>query len=50
MGRIGDVGRSGVRMNEIELDELVYQRAIRLLVLGNGKHIREASPDPLHQW
>ncbi len=38
-----------MQVTETELDELVYRRAIRLLVLGNGKHIWEASPSPLHQ-
>jgi hypothetical protein len=39
-------------MNEFteqDLDELIRDRAIRLLVLGSGKRIWEASPSPLHQ-
>lgn len=34
---------------EEELDLLVRDRAIRLLVLGSGRRIWEASPSPLHQ-
>jgi Uma2 family endonuclease len=34
---------------EQELDELIRDRAIRLLVLAGGKRIWEASPSPLHQ-
>lgn len=36
-------------LTETDLDELIRDRAIRLLVLGSGKRIWEASPSPLHQ-
>jgi Uma2 family endonuclease len=36
-------------LSETDLDQLIRDRAIRLLVLGSGKHIWEASPSPLHQ-
>ena len=36
-------------LTEHDLDDLMANRAIRLLVLGNGKRIWEASPSPLHQ-
>lgn len=36
-------------LSDHDLDDLVEGRAIRLLVLGNGKRIWEASPSPLHQ-
>jgi hypothetical protein len=36
-------------LTEQELDILIRDRAIRLLVLGSGKRIWEASPSPLHQ-
>jgi hypothetical protein len=36
-------------LTEQDLDLLVRDRAIRLLVLSNGKRIWEASPSPLHQ-
>ncbi|HWQ13730.1 MAG TPA: Uma2 family endonuclease [Roseiflexaceae bacterium] len=36
-------------LTEDDLEQLIRDRAIRLLVLGSGKHIWEASPSPLHQ-
>lgn len=36
-------------LTEHDLDLLVRDRAVRLLVLGSGKRIWEASPSPLHQ-
>jgi hypothetical protein len=36
-------------LTEEDLDQLVRDRAIRLLVLSSGKRIWEASPSPLHQ-
>jgi Uma2 family endonuclease len=36
-------------LSETEIDELIRDRAIRLLVLGSGKRIWEASPSPFHQ-
>jgi hypothetical protein len=44
--------QTGAAMNtltEHDLDSLIRDRAIRLLVLGSGKRIWEASPSPLHQ-
>jgi hypothetical protein len=32
-----------------DVDTLIRDRAVRLLVLSNGRHIWEASPSPLHQ-
>jgi len=36
-------------LTEQALDELIADRAIRLLVLANGKRLWEAAPSPLHQ-
>lgn len=37
------------QLTEQTLDDLIADRAIRLLVLANGKRLWEASPSPLHQ-
>jgi hypothetical protein len=37
------------QLSEHDLDALIADRAVRLLLLSNGKRIWEASPSPLHQ-